>query len=133
MATAKIQYEGGLRTTCTHLQSSTAINTDAPTDNHGKGEAFSPTDLLSTSLVACMLTTMGIRAMKENIPFPNASAEMTKVMAANPRRVAEIMITINMPAGLTDEQKSIMEETALTCPVAQSLSTALRQQVEFRY
>ena len=134
MATAFIHYQGGLRTTCTHIQSNTSINTDAPTDNHGKGEAFSPTDLLSTSLVTCMLTTMGIRAMNESIPFPEAHAEMTKVMAANPRRVSEIIITLKMPkVALTAEQKKILEDTALNCPVAKSLSPEINQRVQFEY
>lgn len=134
MITAKIEYEGQLRTRCTHVQSGTTITTDAPTDNHGKGEAFSPTDLLSTSLITCMLTTMGIAAGKENIPFERASAEMTKVMANNPRRVSEIVITITMPKGrLTDEQRRKLEDVALNCPVARSLHPDVRQQVKFEY
>lgn len=133
MSTASIDYLGNLRTDCTHIRSNTRITTDAPVDNNGKGEAFSPTDLLSTSLAACMITTMGIRANRDNIPFEEAQAQMTKVMAANPRRVHEIVIELKMPAGLSDEQKKILEDTALNCPVAKSLSPELVQTVRFIY
>lgn len=135
MATAKIQYEGQLRTTCTHLQSNTSITTDAPTDNHGKGEAFSPTDLLSTSLVSCMLTTMGIAAKKYDIPFEKAEAEMTKVMASDPRRVSGVIVTIKIAdaARLTGEQKEMLETAALNCPVAKSLHPDIEQNVKFEY
>jgi uncharacterized OsmC-like protein len=134
MATATINYLGELRTNCEHLQSGTTIVTDAPTDNMGKGEAFSPTDLLSTSLVSCMLTTMGIVAQRENIPFPNASAEMTKVMASNPRRVAQIVISIRMPkVTYTDQQKKVLEDTAYNCPVAKSLNSDVKQEITFEY
>lgn len=134
MATATINYIGGLRSNCTHLQSGSTIVTDAPTDNMGKGEAFSPTDLLSTSLVSCMLTTMGIVAQRENIPFPNASAEMTKVMAANPRRVAQIVVKVKMPdVAYTDQQKKLLEDTGYNCPVAKSLSPDVIQEISFEY
>jgi uncharacterized OsmC-like protein len=100
----------------------------------GKWEAFSPTDLLSTSLVSCMLTTMGIVAQRENIPFPNASAEMTKVMASNPRRVAQIVISIRMPkVTYTDQQKKVLEDTAYNCPVAKSLNSDVKQEITFEY
>jgi putative redox protein len=134
MITAKIQYQGELRTQCTHVQSGSGITTDAPVDNFGKGEAFSPTDLLSTSLVSCMLTTMGIAATKNNIPFTKADAEMTKVMAKDPRRVSSIIVTIKMPkTALTAEQKEILEAAAVHCPVAKSLHPDLDQQVRFEY
>ena len=134
MSTATILYNGELRTLCTHLQSGKEIVTDAPTDNMGKGQAFSPTDLLSTSLVSCMLTTMGIVANREKISFPEAKAEMTKVMANNPRRVARIVITIHMPkVPYTDDQKKLLEDTAHNCPVAKSLSPEVSQEVEFVY
>lgn len=134
MATATVHYQGDLRTTCTHLQSNTPITTDAPTDNHGRGEAFSPTDLLATSLVSCMITTMGIKAAQANIPFDNAEGELTKVMANNPRRVAEIQVTIRMAKkGLTDEQIKFLEDIALNCPVAKSLHPDIHQEVKFEY
>lgn len=134
MLTSTVNYHGELRTTCTHIRSDSSIITDAPVDNHGKGEAFSPTDLLATSLATCMLTTMGIRAMKENIPFPTASAEVTKIMGANPRRVTGVTVTVNLQGlGFTDEQRKIMEETAINCPVAKSLHPEIRQDVNFVY
>lgn len=134
MLTSIVNYHGELRTTCTHIRSDSSIITDAPVDNHGKGEAFSPTDLLATSLATCMLTTMGIRAMKENIPFPTASAEVTKIMGANPRRVTGVTVTVNLQGlGFTDEQRKIMEETAINCPVAKSLHPEIRQDVNFVY
>lgn len=132
--TAKIVYEGELRTQCTHLQSSSRITTDAPTDNHGKGEAFSPTDLLATSLVSCMLTTMGIAAAKQNIPFGKAEADMKKIMASDPRRVAAIEITVKiLQPGLTDAQKKALEAAAIHCPVAKSLHPEVDQRIEFVY
>lgn len=134
MITSTVHYHGELRTTCTHVRSSSSIVTDAPVDNHGKGEAFSPTDLLATSLATCMLTTMGIRAAKENIPFPEASAEVTKIVGSNPRRVTGVVVKVNMSGlSLTDEQKQILEDTALNCPVAKSLHPEIRQEVEFVY
>lgn len=134
MTTATVHYHGELRTTCTHVRSNSSITTDAPVDNHGKGEAFSPTDLLATSLATCMLTTMGIRAAKENIPFTTARAEVIKIMGANPRRVTGITVTVNLEdLDLTDEQRKIMEETAINCPVAKSLHPEIRQEIHFSY
>ena len=134
MPTSTIHYEGDLRTTCTHLQSNTPITTDAPTDNHGKGEAFSPTDLLATSLVSCMITTMGIKAAQSNIPFKDADGEMMKIMANNPRRVAAVEVTIKMKKnGLTDDQIKYLEDIALNCPVAKSLHPDIKQEVRFEY
>ncbi len=134
MATATILYGGELRTTCIHSQSGGSIITDAPTDNHGKGQAFSPTDLLSTSLATCMLTTMGIKAANQGISFGKAKAEMQKVMSLDPRRVSDIKITIEMPAEKYSRQdKVFLEQTARNCPVAKSLSPGINQQIEFKY
>lgn len=134
MATAKIFYQGDLTTKCTHLQSGDSIVTDAPTDNQGKGAAFSPTDLLSTSLASCMLTTMGIKAAMRGIPFGQAEAEMLKVMASDPRRVSEIKIAIKMPTEpYSEEDKAFLEDTARNCPVAKSLNPGIIQQIEFNY
>jgi len=134
MMTSTVRYHGELRTTCTHVRSSTSIVTDAPVDNHGKGEAFSPTDLLATSLATCMLTTMGIRAMKVGIPFPEANAEVTKIMGTDPRRVTGIAVKVTMPdIGLTDDQKQTLEYTARNCPVAKSLHPEIRQDIRFTY
>jgi putative redox protein len=130
--TSKVTYTGGLRTEAVHLKSGNKIITDAPTDNHGKGEAFSPTDLMSTSLATCMLTVMGIACETRNMNMDGAVAEVTKIMAANPRRVAEIHITLTMPAkGYTDEQKKMLEHTGRTCPVALSLHPNLIQNINF--
>src|ERR1700712_2019182 len=102
MATVETTYVGGFRTNNTHLQSGTQIITDAPTDNQGKGEAFSPTDLLATSLGTCMLTTMAIRTAEDGIDMDGATCEITKVMAANPRRVSQIEVSIKFPKEYTD-------------------------------
>jgi len=134
MPTATINYQGELRTKCTHLQSGDSIITDAPTDNHGKGEAFSPTDLLSTSLATCMLTTMGIKAAIQGVPFGTAKAEMQKVMGSDPRRVSDIKIIIKMPnENYSPDPKEFLEDTARNCPVAKSLSGEINQDVEFVY
>jgi len=131
MATVETVYIGELRTNNTHLQSGTQIITDAPTDNQGKGEAFSPTDLLATSLGTCMLTTMAIRTAKDNINLDGAKCSVTKIMAANPRRVSEIVVDFTFPIAYTDEQKKLLEDAALTCPVYYSLSEQLVKTVNF--
>jgi putative redox protein len=131
MATVETIYIGELRTNNTHLQSGTQIITDAPTDNQGKGEAFSPTDLLATSLGTCMLTTMAIRTAKDNINLDGAKCSVTKVMAVNPRRVSEIVVDFTFPIAYTDEQKKLLEDAALTCPVYYSLNESLVKTVNF--
>ena len=121
--TATVTYETNLRTTCLHLQSGSAIETDAPTDNKGKGERFSPTDLIATGLGACMITTMGIKAETMNIVLDGAKVEVTKVMVSNPRRIGKIVAHVTMPAGLNVDEKvkEILERVARTCPVERSL------------
>ncbi|EHQ28506.1 OsmC family protein [Mucilaginibacter paludis] len=131
MATIETTYLGGLRTEATHVQSGTSILTDAPTDNQGKGEAFSPTDLLATSLGTCMLTTMAIRTAKNDIDMDGTKCAITKIMAANPRRVSEIVVRFTFPSNYTDEQKKLLEDAALTCPVYYSLSESLLKTVNF--
>jgi len=131
MATVKTTYVGGFRTENIHLQSGTQILTDAPTDNQGKGEVFSPTDLLATSLGTCMLTTMAIRTAKDGIDMDGATCEITKIMAANPRRVAEIAVKFKFPKEYTDAQKALLTDAALTCPVYYSLHTDLIKTVDF--
>ncbi|OAQ41878.1 osmotically inducible protein OsmC [Pedobacter psychrophilus] len=133
MATSKIIYNGGLRTTSTHLQSGKEIITDAPVDNQGKGQAFSPTDLLATSLANCMLTIMGIAANNHEIDIDGTSAEVTKVMATEPRRVSEIHVTFNFPnkSVYSDKQKKILENAGLTCPVFYSLHPDINKKIEF--
>ena len=134
MKTSKITYLGNLRTEAVHLKSGKTVITDAPTDNNGKGEAFSPTDLLSTSLGCCMLTIMGIAANTHNINIEGTTIDITKIMAANPRRVSEIVVEFYMPKqNYSDKEKAILEHAALTCPVAKSLSAELKQTVKFNY
>ena len=131
MATIHTTYQGGLRTEATHLQSGTKIITDAPTDNKGKGEAFSPTDLLSESLAGCILTTMGIAADVHGINIDGTEAEVTKIMAANPRRVAEVVVNLKFPKSYDEKERNILEHAAHTCPVALSLHPDVKQTVTF--
>ena len=129
MITSKVEYTGGLRTKAVHLASGNEIITDAPKDNNGKGEAFSPTDLVATALANCMLTVMGILSTKEGItPSDGATAEVTKVMYADPRRIGEIHVNLQMPKGnFSEKEKKMYEHTAHTCPVAKSLHPDLKQ------
>lgn len=134
MKTAKITYTGNLHTEAIHLKSGNKIVTDAPIDNNGKGEAFSPTDLMSTSLGCCMLTVMGIVAQRHEIPMDGTTVEITKKMEENPRRVGEIVVELTFPPNsYTDKQKILLENTARTCPVAKSLSSELKQTIVFKY
>ncbi|MCY1511982.1 OsmC-like protein [compost metagenome] len=134
MATSKITYTGGLRTSSVHLQSGTAIITDAPVDNQGRGEAFSPTDLLATSLGNCMLTIVGIAARTHGFSIDGTTAEITKIMAANPRRVAEIIVDLHFPPNsYSEKEKEIIERSAKTCPVAYSLHPDIKQEITFNY
>ena len=120
MITSKVTYTGRLRTECTHLRSSTTIITDAPVDNNGKGEAFSPTDTVATALASCMITMMGIRAEKEGWDITGTTAAVTKVMAADPRRISEIKIRLSIvDKGLSDKDKTVLERIARHCPVAE--------------
>jgi putative redox protein len=131
MATIETVYLGDLRTEATHVQSGTKIITDAPVDNQGKGEAFSPTDLLSASLASCMLTIMGIKARAHNIDIDNTKCSVTKVMAADPRRVAEIVISFKFPKQYTEQEQAMLERAALTCPVYYSVHEDLKKTVDF--
>jgi putative redox protein len=134
MATSKITYTGDLRTSSIHLKSGTEIITDAPVDNQGKGEAFSPTDLLATSLGNCMLTIMGIAARTHGFNIDGITAEITKIMGENPRRVTEIIVNLQFPANnYSDREKEIIERSARTCPVAYSLHPDIKQDLTFAY
>ena len=131
---ASVEYLGDLRTRSTHHQSGNVIVTDAPTDNNGKGEAFSPTDLVSSALCSCMITLMGILANRESIDLKGLKGEAVKRMAAQPRRIAEIQITFSLPGLVaTEVQKQKLQNAALTCPVALSLSEGLKQTVIFNF
>ena len=129
MTTSKVTYQGDLRTTAVHLQSKNEIITDAPIDNQGKGEAFSPTDLLATSLASCMLTIIGIKARDMDIDIAGTTAEVTKIMSADPRRVSEVHIAITFNQELDDKTQKIFYNTALTCPVAKSIHPDIIQRV----
>lgn len=132
--TSEIRYEGELRTEAIHLRSGNIIVTDAPPDNNGKGEAFSPTDLFATSLASCMLTIMGILARRKNIDMAGTRAECTKVMAENPRRVAEVQLNIILSnEKIPVEERAALESAGLNCPVAKSLHPEIKQAVEFIY
>lgn len=133
MLTSKVKYLGELRTEAIHLQSGSVINTDAPKDNHGKGEAFSPTDLVATALASCMISVMGIVALKEGItPTVGTIATVTKIMYAEPRRIGEIHITLTFPKNnYSEKEKKMYEHAAFTCPVAKSLHPDLKQLITF--
>lgn len=131
--TSTVTYTGGLRTNCIHLKSNNQLITDAPTDNNGKGEAFSPTDLVATALAACMLTIMGIKANQHQLDISNTKATVTKVMESNPRRITKVIVEITMPQNFDDTKKTLFENAARKCPVALSLSEQLQQQVTFIY
>jgi uncharacterized OsmC-like protein len=131
MATAHVTYLGGLHTECKHLQSGASISTDAPVDNHGRGEAFSPTDLLSTSLAACAMTIMGIYGEEHKVDVTGMTAEVAKTMSTeSPRRVAAVDVTITMPdRKYSDKEKRSLERAALTCPVHHSLHPDVKQTI----
>lgn len=134
MDTALITYDGNLGTTATHVRSGKAIHTDAPVDNHGKGSAFSPTDLLCVSLATCMLTTMAIGSQAKSILFRSATARVVKHMANDPRRVARIEVHINMIAtDLGPKDRILLERIAHTCPVGRSLHPDVIQETTFTY
>lgn len=132
MATSKVIYNGQLRTTATHLRSGNDIITDAPVDNNGKGEAFSPTDLVATALSSCMITIMGIKADQMGINIEGAESTITKIMSSSPRRIAEIQVEVVMPAGdYSDKDKKVLEAAARTCPVGLSLHPETKQTITF--
>ncbi len=127
-------YVGKLRTSSTHLPSGDTIITDAPTDNNGKGEAFSPTDLVSSALCSCMTTVMGICAEKGNFEMPNSSAKIKKIMSAEPRKISEIIVELSFEENnLTNSQKRKLTEVAENCPVAKSLNPDIRQTIKFNF
>jgi len=128
-----VVYSGGLRTAATHIASGNTIITDAPVDNHGKGEAFSPTDLVATALASCMCTVMGISANTHGINIDGTSCEVEKIMAADPRRIGEIKISLSFPASVSysAKEKTLMERAALTCPVHHSLHPDLKKSIRF--
>jgi len=131
--TSKVTYLGNLRTENQHIRSGNVYNTDAPLDNNGKGEAFSPTDTVATGLANCMLTVMGIKAEKMNIDMSGTYAEVTKVMVSEPRRISKIEVFIQMPFKGDDKSRKILENTARTCPVIYSLHPDIEKVVTFNW
>jgi uncharacterized OsmC-like protein len=134
METIRTVYIGELRTEATHVKSGVKIISDAPTDNHGKGESFSPTDLLAASLGSCMATIMGIASRTHNINIDGTKIRITKVMANNPRKVSEVHVEFDMPENTySEKEKEILDRAARTCPVALSLHPEIKQEVRFNY
>ncbi|MDN3676530.1 OsmC family protein [Flavobacterium paronense] len=133
MATSIIRYLGELRTSCMHMQSGTEILTDAPTDNHGKGEAFSPTDLVATSLGSCMISIMAIKSKDLDIELKGSTAEVIKIMQAEPRKIARIEVILNMAVATSDKNKIILERSAMTCPVFLSLHPDIEKVITFNW
>ena len=131
--TSKVYYEGNLRTRCIHLKSGNEIITDAPIDNSGKGEAFSPTDTVATALASCMITVMGIKAVQLGISFINVTADVQKTMSKNPRRISKISIVINLPLNLVKKDKMILEKVGNTCPVHNSLDSKLIRDINYNW
>lgn len=131
--TSTVTYLGNLRTKCQHIKSGDSYFTDAPVDNNGKGEAFSPTDTVATGLASCMLTVMGIKAEQMGVKLKNTEAKVTKIMAADPRRISKVEINFQFSDTYDDKTRKILENTARTCPVAQSLHPGIEQVIEFNY
>ena len=132
--TSSVEYNGDLRTTCTHLKSGNNFETDAPVDNNGKGERFSPTDLLATSLGTCMLTVMGIKARTMGFDLSDMKIEVLKIMKADPRRVGGINLTFHIPEKLVsidEKTKNILINTAETCPVIKSIHPDIEVNIDW--
>ena len=131
--TSKVTYKGDLRTEAYHIQSGNSIVTDAPLDNQGKGEAFSPTDLVATALASCMLTIMGIVAERNDVELKGTFAEVEKTMGTMPRQISKIKIKILFNKNFDKITKRKLESAALTCPVSNSLSKTLKESIKFIY
>lgn len=134
MVEIRVRYEGDLHCVAVHGPSGASFATDAPADNQGRGESFSPTDLVATALGTCMLTTMGIAAQKHGLDIAGARAEVVKSMIADPlRRIARLTVVLRVPREFDEPARALLERAALTCPVQQSLSPATEIPVEFRW
>ena len=133
MTTSTSKYSGELRTHSVHTQSGETYITDAPTDNEGKGQAFSPTDIVATSLANCMMTIMGIVSKRKGLIIEGTEAKIDKFMGTDPRRITEIKIDFYFPVNFSEDERKLLEKSALNCPVAKSLSSDLKQNIEFHY
>jgi len=131
--TSTVIYNGGLRTECLHVKSGDSFVTDAPTDNNGLGQAFSPTDTVATALASCMLTMMGIKADGLSVDLENSKAEVTKHMAASPRRISKIEVRLILPSNISEKDRKILEHTARTCPVLYSLHSDIEKDISFHW
>lgn len=131
--TSKITYLGDLRTSSIHLQSGTEILSDAPTDNHGRGEAFSPTDLVANALGSCMISIMAIKSKDLGLDLIGSTVSVTKIMQAEPRKIAKIIIVIDMSIATIEKNKIILERAAMTCPVFLSLNPDIEKEISFNW
>lgn len=131
--TSKVTYLGDLRTSSIHVQSGSEIISDAPVDNNGKGEAFSPTDTVANALASCMMTIMGIKARDMQVDFVGSTAEVTKIMNAEPRRIGAIEIVFEMNGVADEKSRMILERAAMTCPVFLSLSSEIEKKITFNW
>ena len=131
--TSRITYLGDLRTSSIHLQSGTEILSDAPTDNHGRGEAFSPTDLVANALGSCMISIMAIKSKDLDIDLVGSTVSVTKIMQAEPRKIAKIITVVEMSIATTEKNKTILERAAMTCPVFLSLNPDIDKEISFKW
>ncbi len=131
--TSKVTYNGELRTNCVHLKSNNSFVTDAPVDNNGLGQAFSPTDTVATGLASCMLTMMGIKANGLEIELKGSTASVTKHMAASPRRISKIEVEVHLPKSISEKNRKILEHTADTCPVHHSLHPDIERIISYHW
>ena len=131
--TSKVTYLGNLRTESVHLKSNTSFLTDAPVDNNGKGESFSPTDTVATGLASCMITVMGIKANEMGVDMTGTIAHVTKTMASGPRRISKIEIVIELPFEADAKTRTILERTGTTCPVHFSLHPDIEKEISFNW
>lgn len=133
MPTSKVTYLGELRTSSIHINSGSEIISDAPLDNNGKGEAFSPTDTVANALASCMFTVMGIKAREMNVDFSGSTADVTKIMGTEPRRIIAIQVVFTMSISVDDKTRTILERTAMTCPVFYSLHPDIKKEIIFNW
>tara|TARA_Y100000741_G_scaffold72190_1_gene52582 strand:- start:204 stop:614 length:411 start_codon:yes stop_codon:yes gene_type:complete len=133
MNTFEIKYKGNLRTTAIHLDSGSEISTDAPKDNHGLGETFSPTDMVCTALASCILTIMAIAVERDDIDIKGTTAVVKKTMGKNPRRISKIDIDLTFPREYDQKTKTILERAAYNCPVHHTLSETVEKNISFNY
>jgi len=131
--TSKVTYLGDLRTSSVHLQSGTEILSDAPKDNHGKGEAFSPTDLLANALGSCMVSIMAIKSKDLDLDLTGSTVDVTKIMQAEPRKIAKIEIVMNMSISVDEKSRIILERVAMNCPVLLSLNPDIEKDIVFNW